>query len=57
MTGLDLYKALGGLESDLIERASPDWKRKEKADFITKTNDEDGVKYALEHLEKEFNKN
>jgi len=36
MTGLDLYKALGGLESDLIERASPDWKRKEKADFIAK---------------------
>lgn len=27
---------------------------KAKANYITKTNDEDGVKYALEHLEKEF---
>ena len=27
---------------------------KEKANFVTKTNDEDGVKYALEHIEKEF---
>lgn len=27
---------------------------KEKADFITKSNDEDGVKYALEHIQKEF---
>ena len=27
---------------------------KSKATFITKTNDEDGVKYALEHIEKEF---
>lgn len=27
---------------------------KNKADYITKTNDEDGVKYALEYLEKEF---
>lgn len=27
---------------------------KEKANYVTKTNDEDGVKYALEHLEKEI---
>ena len=27
---------------------------KDKADFITKSNDEDGVKYALEHIQKEF---
>lgn len=27
---------------------------KNKANFITKTNDEDGVMYALEHIEKEF---
>lgn len=27
---------------------------KSKADFITKSNDEDGVKYALEHIEKEI---
>ena len=27
---------------------------KEQADFVTKTNDDDGVKYALEHIEKEF---
>ena len=30
---------------------------KSNAKYITKTYDEDGVKYALEHLEKEFNKN
>ena len=27
---------------------------KNKANFITKTNNEDGVMYALEHIEKEF---
>lgn len=29
---------------------------KDKADYITKTNDEDGVEYALCYLEKEFNR-
>ena len=50
---IDMFKAVGYK----IAMGNACDELKEKADFITKTNDEDGVKYALEHLEKEFNKN
>ena len=47
---LDMFKAVGYK----VAMGNAYDELKDKANFITKTNDEDGVMYALEHIEKEF---